>query len=300
MKLLLIWNPKAGKGRSEIIARKFKVKLAQAGIDFEEVAEHALDECLTHSEMKLQSGFFPAVVAIGGDGLVHNLLPILTRHHVALHIIPAGSGNDCARALNMYRISDAKRIQDIRAGLQEGKSRTVDLGEIDDGVSTQLFLQIASTGFDAHVNEHANSHPQYPSGLKYLLSTLLLIWKVKPINYSFRVASDSERSSSVAAMLLLVANGPNYGGGMKIAPHASTTDGQLEVMYVLPVSPLELLLVFPLVYFGLHVRHPKVRFLSTFSIELGGTGAIYADGEHCGNMPALIRISEQKLTILAS
>jgi len=299
VKLLLIWNPKAGNGNSELIARRFQVKLAQAGIQFEEVAENSLEECITQSEMKLKSGVFPVVVAIGGDGLVHNLLPVLTRYQSALHIIPAGSGNDCSRALNMYKISDKERIQVIGAGLRKSKSRTVDLGEIDNGVSTQLFLQIASTGFDARVNEHANAHSQYPAGLKYLLSTLLLIWKVKPIKYSVRSAEDPDRSRTITAMLLLVANGPNYGGGMKIAPHATTTDGQLEVMYVLPASALELLLVFPLVYLGLHVKHPKVRFLSTRSIELNGAGAIYADGEHCGNMPALIRISEQKLTILA-
>jgi len=289
---LVITNPNSAGGHSTVRAEKFKGLLERHSLPYNEIQSSSLSECLSLVKQELISEQYVAVIAIGGDGLIHHLLEPLTTATVPLHIVPAGSGNDCARALAMFKLSDSDRIKILTSG----RAFTVDLGEIIAGSSTKLFLQVASSGFDAQVNDHANLHPKYPPSIKYLLSTLVLIWKAKPHEYSYGI--DGADCSRLSAMLFLAANGRNYGGGMKIAPHAKNDDQQLELMYVLPAKPLELLLVFPLVYLGLHIKHPKVRFMSARSVELSGPGSIFADGEQCANMPALVRISDRKLTIL--
>jgi len=291
-KFLVVTNPNSAGGHSTVRAEKFKGLLESHGLSYNEVHSSSLAECLSLVEQELQLHQYQAVIAIGGDGLIHHLLEPVTTVDVPLHIVPAGSGNDCARALGMFKLSDSDRVRILISGT----ALTIDLGEIISGSSHKLFLQIASSGFDAQVNHHANLHPNYPPSIKYLLSTLALIWKAKPQEYIYGI--DGAECGRVSAMLFLAANGRNYGGGMKIAPHAKNDDQQLELMYVLPAKPLELLLVFPLVYLGLHIKHPKVRFMSARSMELSGPGSIFADGEQCANMPALVRISERKLTIL--
>ena len=62
-----------------------------------------------------------------------------------------------------------------------------------------------------------------------------------------------------AAMLVVVGNGPSYGGGMRVCPDALLDDGLADVMILHELSTLEFLKVFPKVFRGAHVGHPLSR-----------------------------------------
>ena len=61
------------------------------------------------------------------------------------------------------------------------------------------------------------------------------------------------------AMLVAIGNAPSYGGGMRICPAASLTDGLFTVTVVDEMSVPQLLRLFPRVYRGTHVEHPKAN-----------------------------------------
>jgi diacylglycerol kinase (ATP) len=86
-------------------------------------------------------------------------------------------------------------------------------------------------------------------------------------------------------MLIAVANGRSYGGGMLVCPHAEITDGYFDVMVLHPVSKLEFIKVFPKVFKGTHITHPAVEIVRSKSVKISADAVAYADGERIGQLP---------------
>ena len=86
-------------------------------------------------------------------------------------------------------------------------------------------------------------------------------------------------------MLIAVGNGSSYGGGMRVCPNASLTDGLFDVMVLSPISKLEFIKVFPKVYSGEHIEHPEVNIYRTKKIQINAAAVAYADGERIGALP---------------
>jgi diacylglycerol kinase (ATP) len=72
---------------------------------------------------------------------------------------------------------------------------------------------------------------------------------------------------------------------MKISPHSSYIDGELDLLYVEPVSRLTLLSIFPRVFSGTHINHPKVKFFRSSEFTLNAKTKAYADGELISDLP---------------
>ena len=89
----------------------------------------------------------------------------------------------------------------------------------------------------------------------------------------------------VEATLVTVANGPSYGGGMKVCPDATLTDGLFDVMVLHPVSKLEFIKVFPRVFAGTNVSHPAVEIVRSKNVSIESKAIAYADGERIGQLP---------------
>jgi diacylglycerol kinase (ATP) len=221
------------------------------------------------------------LVACGGDGTVHLALNSMP-DDVSLAVIPMGTGNDFSRYLG---IKDVKSALDV---LSTGEATALDYGLVTlaNGVQRK-FLGVASCGFDAQVNERANTY-RGPSGtLKYLAALFVELSKLRPIN--FTVVTDDDKIRSELLTLVAVGNTSSYGGGMKICPTANVSDGRFEVTYVQAVTRRLLVSVLPKVFWGGHVSHPKVQQEAASIVELGGDiFAVYADGERIGHGPVVI------------
>jgi diacylglycerol kinase family enzyme len=97
----------------------------------------------------------------------------------------------------------------------------------------------------------------------------------------------------------IVANGRYFGGGMKIAPHASMVDALFDVLVLGDFSPGELLTQIWKIYPGVHVRHPKVAWLRGRSVEIVTSvdsrldldGELYGSGPyHFSVLPGALRL----------
>lgn len=223
------------------------------------------------------------LVACGGDGTVHLALNSMP-DNVALAVIPMGTGNDFSRYLG---IKDIKTALDV---LATGKATALDYGLVTlaNGVQRK-FLGVASCGFDAQVNERANTY-RGPSGtIKYLTALFVELSKLSPSN--FTVVSDGAAMRCELLTLVAVGNTSSYGGGMKICPTANAVDGLFEVTYVQAVTRRLLVRVLPKVFWGGHVSHPKVKQEVASRVELGGDSfPVYADGELVGTGPIKVEL----------
>lgn len=275
---LVVCNASAGKGKGSILAGDFIKLLSNSGL------ENKLIDCDTFAETKMllekeiQTNRYNYLIAVGGDGLVNLCLQLVAEKPICLGVIPAGTGNDFARATGF----NGKSVDEIFSIFSRSKPVKIDLGKAVSADESKWFVQVLSTGFDAIVNSLAN-RMTWPRGKsKYTIATILILSRFKSIPYMVEIDG---RIFEQNAMLLAVANGESYGGGMRICPGASNSDGIFDVLIVRPVTKIVLLTIFPKVFKGNHIPHPKIDVYKGKYIKISSPTVAYADGEFVSQLP---------------
>jgi diacylglycerol kinase (ATP) len=290
--LALLVNPAARGGRTlrllEPVARRLRAGGAELSLIVGDDAADALERACTAVAERPD-----ALVAFGGDGLVHLAVQAVAGTEVPLGIIPAGTGNDIAAALG---VPCADPIAAVRTVLRM-KSRLVDAAHVRAGRAEELFAGVLACGFDSRVNERANRRTWPPGMARYLVAMVEELRSFRPI--PFRIAFDDDEAIEREAMLVAVANTRSYGAGMRVCPDARPDDGLLDVMTVGALSKAEFLRVFPSVYRGTHLGHPAVSVRRARTVRLEAAGVVaYADGERVGPAPVECVIRPGALQVL--
>jgi diacylglycerol kinase (ATP) len=243
-------------------------------------------------------------VLFGGDGTLHRHLATLVELEIPLLVVPCGSGNDFARALNIRSVRDAVRAWDkfVKTG---DNLRSVDLGTMPpsgnatDGRECKYFSCIAGVGLDSEIARRANALPRWlRSSGGYALSAPREFVRFAP--FSMQFALDGTPASFKPSLLAAVANAPSYGGGMKIAPRAQLDDGKLDVCIVRAMDKFKLFCLFPTVYFGRHLDFREVEYAQApaVKIETERPLDIYADGEYAGQTPVEFGVAARALKVI--
>jgi diacylglycerol kinase (ATP) len=247
-----------------------------------------------------------AVLIFGGDGTIHRHLPALVRLQLPVLIVPAGSGNDFARALNLRSVRDSLNAwRDFESG--KIQPRAIDLGMIVAPAApeiTHYFCTVAGCGLNSAAARLANQMPRWlRSHGGYALALLPLLLKLP--SFSMRLTQKNGESSSEAEKLTLLAAFANtqfYGNGMRIAPQADFADGKLDVCRISTMNPFHLFCMFPTVYFGRHLVSPKVEYSKAerVVVETETAQEIYADGEFVCETPAEISVARGAVRVIHS
>lgn len=278
---LLVVNESAGKGKALYLANQFSKLLVNSNQEFTLIHETSYEKTIEKLKSSLSTNSYKKVIAIGGDGLVNLCLQYLARSGITLGVIPAGTGNDFARAVGVNGLS-VNKIFDLYT---KSDPAEIDLGLVKSQSSERWFVQVLSTGFDAEVNSRANKI-RWPKGKsKYTIATVRTLAKFRPITYEIEI--DGHKFSQ-SAMLFTIANGETYGGGMRICPGASNSDGFFELLLVRPVSRFVLLTIFPKVFKGNHIPHQKIDTYQAKEVKISASTSSYADGEYVANLPITV------------
>jgi diacylglycerol kinase (ATP) len=230
------------------------------------------------------------LIAVGGDGTVHEVLNGLD-DKTPLGIVPVGTCNDIAHSLGL----PTKNWRAALDVIARGHVLHADVGRCGD----RRFLSVAGMGLDSMVGVAANRLPHFlrarATYIPILLANLLI---KRPL--LFRIVTDRETIEQPAWMVA-VANTEAYGGGMRIAPQARPDNGLFHVCIIGPISRLEFIRVFPLVYRGAHVSHPMVRIIEARRVRISCARRcpIIADGEPVGRLPASFEIEPRRLAVFA-
>jgi diacylglycerol kinase (ATP) len=245
-----------------------------------------------------------AILIFGGDGTIHRHLPALVRLQLPVLIVPAGSGNDFARALNLRSMQDSLRVwRDFESG--KIQVQPVDLGVVVPSAAperTHYFCGVAGCGLDSAAARRANQMPRWLRGHGgYALALLPLLLKLPA--YSMRLTQFNGKDHSAAEKLTLLAAFANtqfYGDGMRIAPQADFADGKLDICRITTLNPFKLLCMFPTVYFGRHLLIPEVEYsrAERVHVQTETPLEIYADGEFVCETPAEISVSPRALHVI--
>ncbi|MFF7243140.1 diacylglycerol kinase [Embleya sp. NPDC008237] len=267
-------NPTAGRGRGLKAASVAADLLRERGLTPHQVSAPGAAEGIARLRAVVRRGV-DAVVAVGGDGTVAAALQAVAGTSTPLGVVPIGSGNDFARALDLP-VGDVAAAARVVADLH---ARPVDLGRAGE----RWFGTILCTGFDSRVNERANRMTWARGRTRYNAALLGELSALKPIAYELELDG---KPFEVEATLIAVGNGRSYGGGMRMCPDADLADGLFDVTVVAGCGRAELLRVFPKVYSGKHVSHPLVTVHRAASVSLSARGLSgWADGERLGALP---------------
>jgi len=260
------------------------------------------------------------IVLVGGDGTIHRHLGPLVRLGLPVLVVPAGSGNDFARALGLRHVRDSLVAwQGFCAGA--GNVRTIDLGVISRtqhaGAAPaphgpRFFCCVAGVGLDGEVSRRANQLPRRWRGNGgYAMTLIPTIFSFAPLPMKIlthardRPAHSGDNSgwtkiSDQPTTLAAFANTPFYGGGMKIAPQAKMDDGLLDICVIGGVDPFKLFCMFPTVYFGRHLNMREVDYshAARVRVETEHPLDVYADGEYVCQTPVEVAIQPAALKVV--
>lgn len=209
----------------------------RSGVDRQKAIEQSIDEVLDHSQFTYElqhtqyarhgtelartaaaNGAF-AVVAVGGDGSVNDIVKGLIGTDTALAIIPKGSGNGLARSLEIPR-KEAEAI----ALINKGNFVMMDIGYANE----EPFVSNAGVAFDALISrKFAHSLRRGLTVYSWLVTKHM--WMYKECEWSLVIDGKEIKER---AFIINIANGRQFGYNFKIAPGASWTDGLLDVVIV--------------------------------------------------------------------
>lgn len=246
-----------------------------------------------------------AILIFGGDGTIHRHLQAMVRLQLPVLVVPAGSGNDFARALHLHGARDALRAwRNFESGAEN--VRAIDLGTITErgaNASKHYFCCVAGCGIDTAVARKANRMPRWlrrHGG--YVLGLVPTIFQFSPIQLRIHMNGGLPADTPRPLLLAAFANAPYFGDGMLVAPRAQLDDGKLDLCLVNPLNRLKLLSLFPSVYFGRHLELEEVEYSQAEHalVDSSSRVEIYADGEYVCETPVEIGVERGALRVIAA
>lgn len=285
--IALLTNPASGKGKGARARDAALRRFAEAGVSVRSLQGRDAAEALDLATSVVAEGIGTLVIA-GGDGMVHLGAQAVAGTGTRLGIIPAGTGNDVARYLDLPRTDFRAAADRVLAG----RTRTIDLARS----GSRYFVTVLAAGFDAIVNERANKMTWPKGQMRYNIATLAELRTFEPIPYTLDLDGETR---SLEAMLVAVGNGPSFGGGLRITEGAVLDDGLLDVVVIRPMSKLALVRTYPKLFKGTHVTHPAYEHHRVRSVTIAAPGIVsYADGERFGALPLTVECAPGALTVL--
>ena len=274
---LLIANPVAQSGRGLAAAQRvWKLLSDQLGdsvsLAMTKSAHHAVD-------LAAGAANFDTVVAIGGDGVIHEvsngLMALPDDDRPKLGLVPVGSGNDYAHMLGV-----SSDLRTACGQLLSAEALDADVGLVNgtfyvETLSFGLDAAIALDTMDRRKRTGKSGTPLYmASGFDQLMHHL--------DSLSYTVQFDDEEPVSGMSITFAVQLGKYYGGGFNICPDASLTDGLFDICIAHPpVGKLKAAVVFMMAKGGKHrkVKQIETRTASKVRIEFSEEPPAQVDGE---------------------
>ena len=225
------------------------------------------------------------IVLIGGDGTINRMLPPLVRTTRELGIVPLGSGNDVARALNLFTLAWPEAL----AHALTAPATTIDAGVVTFGEREVPFLACCTCGFDSAVALRALNGPRWLRGLpRYVLATLRELIALR--HWALTVHCEGRPLRAGVALFASALNTPSFGSGIPAVPHASITDGKLDLLVAGRFGRGSAMAMLPRLLMGKHLDDPRLHSNPFQGIEIHATPdvPIAVDGEYLGEAPHLL------------
>jgi YegS/Rv2252/BmrU family lipid kinase len=290
-------NPASANGSTGRRWPEIANRAAAAGLSADALFSRAPGD-LTELARRAADDGAELLVVVGGDGSVNEVVNgIAGREGIELAMIARGTGWDFARSLGLPR-----KVDQAVAVATAGRTRTIDLGRVTyrpwaGGEAHTLFANVASVGMSGAIAQRANDTTKALGGkVSYVWATFAVFARWSNTEVEVVVDGETRRARMHD---VIVANGPFFGGGMKICPDAKPDDGAFDVLLIGDLTKRDLLFTLPKTFRGTHLPHPKAELIrgARVSVEAPDPLPIELDGEQPGTTPVTFEVVPQALRV---
>ncbi|WP_225839259.1 YegS/Rv2252/BmrU family lipid kinase [Streptomyces sp. NK08204] len=284
-------NPTAGGSTGAATLLQVARLLREAGATLDTEYSHSLAHAQELARRAGERG--RVVLAVGGDGIAGGIGGALSGTGTVLGLVPAGRGNDFARALKLPHEPEA-----LARVLLHAEPRRVDTIEVESAVHQRtVVLGSVYAGVDALANRHANRARLLRGSVSYYTGGLRAVSSWRPADY--RITLDGEEHTH-RGYTVVAANSPYYGSGRLIAPEARVDDGLLDIVLISEAPRHLFFTLMNDLKTGTHVHRPQVRVLRGRELRIEASRPVPygADGEVDATLPVTVRVRPGDLAML--
>lgn len=290
--ILIFANPISGRGKGRALAERLAEQLTRAGVQVHLCADRPE---LAPGEL---TGNANAVVSVGGDGTLRAVTQVLLERHgermPPIIVAPLGTANLMAQHLELpWRTGDP--VSGILQCLRRHRVRRIDAAT----ANGSLFMLVAGVGIDgAIVHELAKARTGAISMLSYVAPGVRSF-----LTHEFdrlTVNVDGVEVARSVQSIAFVGNVREYGTGFAVLPHASSSDGWLDVCVLPCKSRGDLLHIGLRAFAQEHMLHEGAVYVKgrEILIESDGQSPVQIDGDPGGFTPLHIRLLPVKVPFI--
>lgn len=289
-KARIIYNPTAGR---EAFKKEIAIVLEQLEIAGYESSAHATtcEGDATQAAIAASEREFDLIVAVGGDGTLNEVINGVAgqAYRPKIGIIPAGTTNDFARALDIPR-----NIQEAVDIIVANHAMFMDVGKVND----QYFINIAGGGKLTELTY------EVPSKLKTMLGQLAYYIKgIEMLPFLRPIHTKIEYDGTIIdeeIMLFLIANTNSVGGFEKLAPDANIDDGYFDLLILKKSNIAEFIRVATAALRGAHIEDKNMIYTQAKHIKVTPNDKMQLniDGEFGGLLPGEFTNIKQHIEFL--
>lgn len=259
----IVVNPVSGDGQNAALAGRVAEILAARGQACRVMQTACAGDGERQTRLALAAGC-EAVVCVGGDGTLSEVVCALAGSGCTLYIVPGGTGNDFARAFGLPRDPIAAFCAQM-----DGRPEAIDCGSING----QPFLNVSGSGFDVEVLRKTEELKRvYPGNKAYRKAVLSVLGSYRALEA--QIAIDGGDPFPYRGTIVEIANGRYIGGGMQVAPGAKIDDGRFDVVMVDRVPSRMIPLLLPLFILGAHVHLPIAHVVRAQRVTIRARGMV--------------------------
>lgn len=294
-KYLVVFNPLPNRRRTRRL-NKLVEKLSQLQLDYTlyptapTISANRIFFDKHHAE-------YSDVIVVGGDGTFNLMVNVLIAYNFNVALLPAGTGNDFARAWYGKNRNNLTYLLDVVTG---EANKTIHLGYCQFlGAKTAKIVyyhNVLGIGFDAAIAKALRHNKGTVPSLSYLIAAL---WYIPLYREPQCTISYDNKTETYANFMTAFANSCYFGSGLPIAPLAKPENNSLQMVKLAKQGLWTKLALLVKLLFAKHTGSPLVEFNTITQpvvVETAGLD-VEADGEYMGQSPCKIGVSKQVLRL---
>ncbi len=296
MKTFLVVNPQSANGQTGKRWVELSAKMGAALGEFGHAFTSGPMEAARLARKALEDGY-ECIVAVGGDGTVNEVVNGFFHEgkalnpNAALAVLPRGTGGDFKRTFGWDN-----ELEPALNRLKTDRTEPFDVGLLEytghDGrPASRYFANICSFGVSGLVDQEVNRSSKAMGGkLSFMLGSVKALLKYSDRKVRFSLDGGPEQALDVTTFS--VANGRYFGGGMLVAPEASTSDGQFDVTVWSGYGLMDFALKSKAIYDGSHIHLPGTRRFRCKALRAQSDAEVLldVDGEQPGRLPCSMSV----------
>ena len=298
---LFIVNPAAQNGNGARGAARVRYAMREYPQLADSVEVVSTEEPRQAADLAQRAAGFDTVVALGGDGVIHEtvcgLMRIPDADRPALAVIPCGNGNDYARTLGMAFDFDSSFPQ-----LANARTQLFDVGFCNG----EPFVETLSFGLDAAIalGTHERRQKTGRAGTALFLEEGINQLGFHRDIHPYTMVLDDREPLTGSMHLLAIQIGRTYGGGFAVCPSANPHDGLFDICVAhAPIGMLRAAMIFLKAKDGNHLGYTReLSFARASAVRLSFERElpVQIDGERVEGTEFEISICRQALRVFAA